>query len=92
MRCGSGNGFELVFPSLYEEEKNQQYEEFIVKANAIWDEFTTGTKGKRKAAEIAEQERKLELEKKKKDQVRKEVIKQISSTTADTAKPPNKYP
>ena len=54
MRCGAGNNFDLIFPSLFEEEKNEEYEQFIKKANAIWDEFTTGTKGKRKAAELAE--------------------------------------
>ena len=51
MRCGSSNKFEIIFPRLYEEEKNQQYEVFIKKANDIWDEFTTGAKGKKKAAE-----------------------------------------
>ena len=48
LRCGSGNNYEIIFPSLYEEEKNQQYEVFIKKANDIWDEFTTGAKGKKR--------------------------------------------
>jgi hypothetical protein len=37
----------LIYPSLYEEEKNLVYENYIKRANDIWDEFTTG-KGKKK--------------------------------------------
>lgn len=48
---------------MYEEEKNQQYEVYIKKANDIWDEFTTGSKGKKQKEagllkeEIAKQEK-----------------------------------
>ena len=70
MKCGSENRYELIFPSLYEEEKNEKYEVFLKKANEIWDEFTTGTKGKKRAAEIAaaekEKERQEMLARKKK--------------------------
>ena len=51
MRCGGTNKFELIYPRLYQEEKNQEYEVFIKKANDIWDEFTTGAKGKKLKAE-----------------------------------------
>ena len=60
VRCGSENHYELIFPSLYDEEKNKEYETFIKKANDIWDEFTTGTKGKKRAAEIALAEKEKE--------------------------------
>lgn len=68
MRCGSGNNYEIIFPSLYEEEKNQQYEVFIKKANDLWDEFTTGSKGKKQKEagllkeELAKQEKKRKME------------------------------
>ena len=65
MRCGSNNKFEIIFPRLYEEEKNQQYEVFIKKANDIWDEFTTGAKGKKRAAEQEAKKEKDELAAKK---------------------------
>mmetsp|Transcript_39798 Transcript_39798/g.60989 ORF Transcript_39798/g.60989 Transcript_39798/m.60989 type:complete len:125 (+) Transcript_39798:1567-1941(+) len=48
MRSGSGNNFEIIFPSLYDEEQNKKYEVYIKRANDIWDEFTTGAKGKKK--------------------------------------------
>ena len=60
MRCGSDNRYELIFPSLIDEDKNKKYEEFLKKANEIWDEFTTGTKGKKRAAEIAAAEKEKE--------------------------------
>ena len=75
MKSGSENRYELIFPSLYEEEKNEKYEIFLKKANEIWDEFTTGTKGKKRAAEIAaaekEKERQEMLARKKKLQAQK---------------------
>ena len=61
MRCGSSNNYELIFPSLFEEEKNHQYEVFIKKANDIWDEFTTGAKGKKRAAEMAAEKEKADM-------------------------------
>ena len=39
-------GYERIFPCK-DEEMNQKYEGFIVKANELWDEFTTGGKSKR---------------------------------------------
>lgn len=39
-------GYELIFPC-QDEEKNKKYEEFIQKANFLWDEFTTGNKSKK---------------------------------------------
>ena len=75
MKSGSENRYELIFPSLYEEEKNEKYEIFLKKANEIWDEFTTVTKGKKRAAEIAaaekEKERQEMLARKKKLQAQK---------------------
>ena len=65
MKCGSTNKFDLVFPRLYDEELNEKYEIFIKKANDIWDEFTTGTKGKKRAAEMAAEKQKADLEEKK---------------------------
>ena len=65
MRCGGSNKFDLIFPRLYEEEKNQQYEIFIKKANDIWDEFTTGAKGKKRAEELAAEKQRAELAAKK---------------------------
>lgn len=49
-----GNNYELLFPSLFDEEKNQKYEMLLKKANDIWDEFTCGAKGKKKALELEE--------------------------------------
>jgi hypothetical protein len=68
MRCGSSNKFEIIFPRLYEEEKNLQYEVFIKKANDIWDEFTTGAKGKKKTAEMEAKKERDELAAKKAQQ------------------------
>jgi len=45
------NKYELIFPDLEDSYMNAKYENFIKKANDIWDEFTTGAKGKKKAAE-----------------------------------------
>ena len=43
--------FELIYP-WPDEERNNLYSEFIVKANDLWDEFTTGNaKAKRQALE-----------------------------------------
>ena len=42
-------GWELIYP-WPEEDRNKVYGEFIVKAQEIWDEFTTG-KGKRLSME-----------------------------------------
>ena len=60
VRSGSDNQYELIFPSLYDEDKNEKYGIFLKKANEIWDEFTTGTKGKKRAAEIAAAEKEKE--------------------------------
>ena len=60
IRVGGENRYELIFPSLYDESKNSKYEDFLKKANEIWDEFTTGTKGKKRAAEIAAAEKEKE--------------------------------
>jgi hypothetical protein len=65
MKPGSSNKFEIVFPRLYDEELNAKYEVFIKKANDIWDEFTTGTKGKKRAAEMAAEKEKAEIAEKK---------------------------
>jgi hypothetical protein len=54
----------LIFPSLYEEEKNVIYENYIKKANGIWDEFTTG-KGKSKQADHSFEKEKIDLQKNK---------------------------
>ena len=53
LRSGSGISYELIYPSMYEEEKNNHYESLLKRANEIWDEFTTGAKGKKKALERA---------------------------------------
>ncbi len=45
-------GYELIFPSS-NEERNKDYENFIQKANDLWDDFTTGGKSK-KAKELLE--------------------------------------
>lgn len=68
MKCGSSNRFNLVFPRLHDEELNAKYEVFIKKANDIWDEFTTGTKGKKRAAEMAAEKEKAEIAEKKRKQ------------------------
>jgi hypothetical protein len=43
MKLNEGNGFELIYPPL-EEEKEEEYEGMLRRANDIWDEFTTGKK------------------------------------------------
>jgi hypothetical protein len=48
IRAGSGNNYELIFPPLFDEEKNKKYEILLQKANDIWDEFTTGAKGRKR--------------------------------------------
>ena len=50
LRCGSTNGYELIYPSMFEEERNLKYDGILKKANEIWDEFTTG-KSKKKVEE-----------------------------------------
>ena len=42
-------GYELIFPS-DDAEQNKLYESFVIKANELWDDFTTG-KGKKAAGE-----------------------------------------
>jgi len=64
LRAGEKNGYEMIFPSPYNEELNVQYENFIKKANDIWDEFTTG-KAKKKPVEPIEIHKKKVVEKKK---------------------------
>jgi hypothetical protein len=46
---GREGGYELIFPNEKNEEINKLYEHFIVKANELWDDFTTG-KGKKGGA------------------------------------------
>lgn len=43
IKLNTGSGFELIYPPK-EEEKEEEYEEMIQKANDMWDEFTTGKK------------------------------------------------
>lgn len=57
MKLNEGSGFELIYPPLGEEEKEEQYEAMIKKANDIWDEFTTG-KSKKKVDEQKVEKRK----------------------------------
>ena len=71
MRSGSDNNYELIYPRLYEPEKNAKYEEFLKKANDLWDEFTTGAKGKKRAAEMQEANKKAEAMEKKALQAKK---------------------
>ena len=52
LRSGSDNGYEIIFPSMIEEEKNAQYEIYIKKANDMWDEFTTGKSKKKPPSDI----------------------------------------
>lgn len=60
IRCGGGNNYELIFPSPYHQEQNKKYEMLLSKANDNWDEFTTGAKGKKKAAEMEQENIKKE--------------------------------
>ena len=39
-------GYELIYPSR-NEQRNQDYQQFIDRANYLWDEFTTGNKNKK---------------------------------------------
>lgn len=50
-----GVSYELIYPSMYEEEKNERYEMLLKRANEIWDEFTTGAKGKKRELEKAKE-------------------------------------
>ena len=50
MKLNEGSGYELIYPPLGDEEKEEQYEGMLKKANDIWDEFTTG-KNKKKMEE-----------------------------------------
>lgn len=43
---GKMGGYERIFPCK-DENMNKKYEEFIVKANELWDDFTTGGKNKK---------------------------------------------
>jgi hypothetical protein len=40
-------GYELIFPVPDNEDLNKTYEHFILKANELWDDFTTGNKSKK---------------------------------------------
>ena len=75
LRSGSGNAYELIFPSTYEEEKNQRYEELLKRANELWDEFTTGAKGKKREAELAKEREKQEAQMRKAARQRKQDAK-----------------
>jgi hypothetical protein len=70
VRCGGSNKFELIFPRLYDDEMNVKYEGFIKKANDIWDEFTTGAKGKKMKAEQEAKKAKDESDAKKAKQAK----------------------
>lgn len=56
---GREGGYELIFPCQNDEKKNSLYQGFLQKANDLWDEFTTGNKSKKGAAQT-----KVEPEKK----------------------------
>jgi len=43
IKINEGSGYELIYPPA-EEEKEEEYEGMLTKANDIWDEFTTGKK------------------------------------------------
>ena len=72
VQVGPPNRYELIFPDLYDEERNAHYETFIKKANDIWDEFTTGAKGKKRAAEAAAEKERAALEAKKMQQMKRD--------------------
>lgn len=38
----NGSGYEQIFPQIYDDEKNAEYETILKKAQEIWDDFTTG--------------------------------------------------
>jgi hypothetical protein len=62
MKPGASNRYDIVFPRQYNEELNKEYEVFIKKANEIYDDFTTGAKGKKRQAEMAAEKEKAEIE------------------------------
>lgn len=72
VQAGPPNRYELIFPDLYDEDRNAHYETFIKKANDIWDEFTTGAKGKKRAAEAAAEKERAALEAKKMQQMKRD--------------------
>ena len=78
VRAGSSNNYELIFPNLLDEEKTKKYESLLKKANDIWDEFTTGAKGKKKTAEQAAEKEKADNQARRLLSMKKE-SKQISS-------------
>lgn len=41
MKLNEGSGYELIYPPK-DEEKEEEYETMLKKANDMWDEFTTG--------------------------------------------------
>lgn len=43
-----GSGFELIFPNVYDDEKQIENEILLKKAQEIWDEFTTGKNSRKK--------------------------------------------
>ncbi len=51
---GREGGYELIYPNEKNPDMNKQYEHFIVKANELWDDFTTG-KSKKGIASDASQ-------------------------------------
>ena len=42
-------GYELIFPNQENDMVNKKYEQFLLKANELWDDFTTGGKNKKEA-------------------------------------------
>lgn len=51
---GREGGYELIFPNEKNEVMNKQYEHFIVKANELWDDFTTGKSKKGNAPDASQ--------------------------------------
>jgi hypothetical protein len=60
MKLNEGSGYELIYPPIGQEEKEEQYEAMLKKANDMWDEFTTGKNKKKEEIKDVKQ-----IEKKK---------------------------
>ena len=46
MQLNAGSGYELIHPVL-DEEKQEEYDMLLRSAQKVWDDFTTGKKGKK---------------------------------------------
>lgn len=53
----NGSGYEQIFPQIYDEEKNAEYEVILKKAQEIWDDFTTGKQKRHRIQEEQEKKR-----------------------------------